>query len=153
MTAYEHTQRSVPMLFLLLAAGLVPAATLFFGRAATMPFAPRLVLGLVVIVLGLSALVFTTLTIRVDAVVLSWQFGPGIVRKSVPLRTIVEAVPTTTSFWEGWGIHFTRRGWLYNVSGRDAVLVRLADGTTFMLGTDEPELLLRAIEQGRRGAT
>jgi hypothetical protein len=67
------------------------------------------------------------------------------VRKSVPLSSVAHTERTTTTVLNGWGIHYTTRGWLYNVSGRRAVLVKLHDGSQFLLGSDEPEALERAI--------
>ena len=38
-------------------------------------------------------------------------------------------------------------GWLYNVSGFDAVAMTLRDGRTFALGTDDPHGLVDAIRR------
>jgi hypothetical protein len=38
---------------------------------------------------------------------------------------------------------------LYNVSGFDAVLLRLANGRSMMVGTDEPRRLKAAIEHAQ----
>jgi hypothetical protein len=65
----------------------------------------------------------------------------------VPLADITRVAPTRTTFLEGWGIHRTRRGWLYNLAGRDAVHIVRADGREFMLGTDEPRRLVAALER------
>jgi len=71
---------------------------------------------------------------------LRWKFGPGLIRKSVPLAEIVSAQPARTG--PSWGIHWSpRTGWLYNVSGFDAVAVTLRSGKKFALGTDEPQAL------------
>jgi hypothetical protein len=43
------------------------------------------------------------------------------------------------------GIHLSRFGWLYNVSGFDAVAIILKSGKRFALGTDEPDALLQAL--------
>ncbi len=39
-------------------------------------------------------------------------------------------------------------GWMFNVSGLDAVDIELKDGGRFRIGTDEPEELVRAISLG-----
>jgi hypothetical protein len=44
-------------------------------------------------------------------------------------------------------VHRTRRGWLYNIAGKDAVLIRKLDGKTFLLGTDEPRKLKAVLER------
>jgi len=97
-----------------------------------------------------SAFAFSSLTIAVRDGQLSWWFGPGIVKKTVPLSTITSAEPTTTSIFNGWGIHLTGRGWLYNVAGRQAVLITQQDGKRFLLGTDEPDTLAQVIRTGAR---
>ncbi len=99
-----------------------------------------------VVLLGGAAVVFRSLTITVQSGVLGWQFGPGVFGRSVPVSEIEAVEPTRTSLLSGWGIHWTRRGWLYNVSGLDAVHVRMKNGKSFLLGTDQPGRLARAIE-------
>lgn len=47
----------------------------------------------------------------------------------------------------GWGIHLTPHGWLYNVSGSDAVEIRMKTGKKYRIGTDVPEELERAISR------
>jgi hypothetical protein len=54
-------------------------------------------------------------------------------------------------WYHGWGIHLTMNGWLYNVSGFRAVAVRRSDGTSFQLGSDEPEVLLAAVMTHLKG--
>jgi hypothetical protein len=142
---YAHTQRSPLLLLVLVVAGAGTLASLAFPGARAIPFGARLTIVAAAVAMALSGMVFTTLTIRVDGERLSWQFGGGLVRKSVALAEIASAEPTRTSWVEGWGIHLTTRGWLYNVSGRDAVLVTLRDGKRFLLGTDEPAVLAAAL--------
>jgi hypothetical protein len=56
-------------------------------------------------------------------------------------------IPVTNPWYYGLGIHWTPHGILYNVSGFSAVEVRLFPGTTFRVGTDEPDQLCAAIRQ------
>jgi hypothetical protein len=70
----------------------------------------------------------------------------------VPLADLAAVEVTRTRFWDGWGVHRTRRGWLYNVSGFDAVLVRRKDGKAFLVGTDEPRKLKAALERAMTAA-
>jgi hypothetical protein len=85
------------------------------------------------------------LTIEITEWELRWRFGPGLFRKSVKLSDIASAKPVRTNFLNGWGIHLTRFGWLYNVSGLDAVAITLKNGKRFALGTDEAHSLLAAL--------
>jgi len=103
--------------------------------------------------MAISAFAFSSLTVTVRDGQLSWWFGPGIVKKTVPLSTIVSAEPTTTSILNGRGIHLTGRGWLYNVGGRQAVLVTQQDGKRFLLGTDEPDSLAHVIMTGAQNSS
>ena len=142
---YLHTQRSRPLMMVLLAAALVPFVIFLSEQGRDMPLGARITLGVSVVAIAMSALVFSSLTIRVGDGQLTWFFGPGILEKSVAVAAIADAMPTRTTLLEGWGIHLTRRGWLYNVAGRDAVLFTLRDGTRFLLGTDEPKALEEAV--------
>jgi hypothetical protein len=90
---------------------------------------------------------FSSLTVRVQDDALSLHFGLGVPRKTWPLAGVESVAVTRTRFWDGWGVHRTRRGWLYNVSGFDAVLVKLASGKSVLVGTDEPRKLKAAIER------
>ena len=76
-----------------------------------------------------------------------WRFGPGLIRKRVQLEEITAARPVKINLLESWGIHWTRYGWLYNVSGFDAVAITLRSGKRFALGTDEPQALMARLTE------
>ena len=142
MVGYEHRQHARVLRVLLLWAAV--AAVLL---AFVVPVPPA-TLFLVAAILAGCAVGFSSLTIQVTDRSLVWCFGPGLFRKAVPLAEISAAEVTRTRWLDGWGIHLTRRGWLYNVWGFDAVLVTRANGKSFLLGTDEPERLRLAILEG-----
>ncbi len=118
---------------------------IFLLTASTLVPKGRDVLFTVIGILAICGFLFSSLTIQVTDRALRWQFGPGLIRKEVPLREIERAEVTETTLLQGWGIHYTSRGWLYNVSGFQAVGVRLKSGKQFLLGTDEPKRLCAAI--------
>ncbi|KAF7600484.1 MAG: hypothetical protein CGU29_02215 [Candidatus Dactylopiibacterium carminicum] len=97
--------------------------------------------------LTLLAWQFAWLWTEVDQTRLRVIFGPGLIRKQVLLVDIVKAEVTTSRFMEGWGIHYTRRGWLYNVSGRDCVLITQRDGKSFLVGSNDAMGLWEALQQ------
>ena len=97
-------------------------------------------------ILAAAGWLFHSLTIEITGSELHWRFGPGLIRKHVPLGEITAAEPVRTNFLEGWGIHWSRFGWLYNVSGYDAVAITLRGGKRFALGTDQPHELTRALQ-------
>jgi len=96
--------------------------------------------------LVIIAVLFSSLTVEVGDGKLGFHFGPGFWRKRIALSDVAAATPTQSSWWEGWGIRFTLRGMLYNVSGTDAVEIELRSGRRFRIDTDEPEALVQAIQ-------
>lgn len=130
--SYRHTQPGTLILAVTLGMALVFA---ILAAWLLKPLWGGLLILLVV------AWLFRSLTIEITERELCWRFGPGLIRKRVPLTDIAAAAPVRTNFLEGWGIHLSRYGWLYNVSGFDAVAVTLGNGKRFCLGTDEPQVL------------
>lgn len=148
---YQHTQAGWPMRIAFLAAAvLFLALTLLPGLSRTPTPVGVLVAGAAVT--ALLGWTWGSLTVRIEGGELRVRFGFGWPRKTVPLAEIAAVEVTRTTFMEGWGVHRTRRGWLYNVSGFDAVLLRLANGRSMMVGTDEPRRLKAAIERAQARA-
>lgn len=145
---YQHTQRNRLVPIVLTVAALASLALLLRSGSEPLPLGPRLTVIAAAVALAGSGFVFSSLTVVIRDGQLSWWFGPGAIKKTVPLATIIAAEPTTTSAINGLGIHFTGRGWLYNVAGRAAVLVRQVGGKQFLIGSDEPERLAEAIRSG-----
>jgi hypothetical protein len=137
MKTYQHTQSATwTLVIMAMTAIVLTVMGLTFVR-------PLLFLVPILILLGW---LFRSLTIEITDGELRWRFGPGLIHRSVPLTQIVSARPVRTNVLEGWGIHYSRFGWLYNVSGFDAVAVTLKNGKQFALGSDEPERLVEAVE-------
>jgi hypothetical protein len=149
---YHHTQRNAAAFLLLNLAAFLPIGLFLSGALPSGDVGARITVLVAAVVMMVSAFAFSSLTIAVRDGQLSWWFGPGIVKKTVPLSTIASAEPTTTSIINGWGIHLTARGWLYNVAGRQAVLITQKDGKRFLLGTDEPDSLAQIIMAGARNS-
>ena len=97
------------------------------------------------IILLVSIVLFYKLTITIENEILCASFGIGIIRRRLQLAEIVGCEPIRIRWWYGWGIHLTPCGWLYNVSGFDAVAIILRDGKKVALGTDDPHGLVAAI--------
>ena len=149
---YRHSQRATWLPVLVIAA-LIPMAIVVLRTGGNDRTVARIAMIMTIFLLGVTTWMFSSLTITVADGALSWHFGGSLFRRRVPLAEVADAEITRSTLLEGWGIHLTTRGWLYNVSGRGAVLVRLRDGKRFMLGSDEPEALLAAIREGRRDAS
>ena len=142
MTRYEHTQIGYPLIWFPVAAAVLVA----FG--ATFESSPhREILAVVSIVFLITIPLFYKLTITADNETLHWSFGVGIIRKKVRMAEIAACEPIRICWWYGWGIHLTPNGWLYNVTGWDAVAITLQVGRKFALGTDDPRGLVDAIRR------
>ena len=137
--------------------GKVIAAGTFFGVAIAtwvlvayvsratieaVPWLPYALYG----VLALAFLLYGQLTVTVDANEIRAVFGIGLVRKVVDLAEVRGAMIGRTRLWWGWGLHWTPAGWLYNVSGRWVVRLDLRSERPVLIGTDDPQGLLDAIE-------
>jgi len=143
---YEHRQTGWPMRI-----GLLAGAALFVGMTALgdlreSPSSQVLLLLGAMLAVAIGWL-WSSLTVRITDDALRLQFGLGLPRKTVPLADLESVEVTRTRFFDGWGVRRTRRGWLYNVSGFDAVLLRRKSGKALLVGTDEPRKLKAALER------
>ncbi|MEM7206398.1 MAG: hypothetical protein AAF434_01110 [Pseudomonadota bacterium] len=93
------------------------------------------------------AWLFSSLKISIEDGYLRWRFGPGLIRGQVAVSDIRHAQRVRLRWHRGWGIRRTRTGWLYNVTGRKAVLIKLKSGKNFILGCEQPDALVRALLQ------
>jgi hypothetical protein len=141
MQIYKHTQVGM-MIILALGLGIVIIAT-FLIVMPVRPIVPELSLG----ILFLCLLLFSALTVEVTMDKLLLSFGPGLIRKSFHIEDIRNAKVVRNPWYYGWGIRSTPHGWLFNVSGLDAVELELKNSRRFRIGTDDPQELLRAIQQ------
>ena len=140
MNTYRHTQFGT--VIVVTTAAIIPLAALpaWLAGIAT---AAWLILGSMVVVLAL----FASLTIEIDAEHLRIRFGIGLIRKRFPLDQIDTCRPVKNPWIYGWGIRLTPHGWLYNVSGQEAVELKMKSGKTCRIGTDEPEVLTAALQE------
>lgn len=137
---YEHTQAGVLICVSLgiaiLGMGVICWATPE-GLAVTLA---------VLIVLVIALLLFCSLSVKVTEADVSLAFGIGVIRKRFALDEVAEAEIVRNRWYYGWGIKILRDGWLYNVSGLDAVELRFENGRRARIGTDQAVELLAAIE-------
>jgi hypothetical protein len=135
---YRHTQ------FGWVTIGSIAAGLVFVIPLVAVPGAPGGV-ALLAAILVLAGLAFSTLTVEVDASEIRVRFTGGLLRKRVALDELRDRRVVRNPWFYGWGIHKIPGGWIWNVSGLDAVELLLADGRVLRIGTDEPEALSRAI--------
>jgi hypothetical protein len=141
---YKHTQIGYLIIGGLFGIAIFLAIT---GIAAPAGRDGLLISAIIEAILLICAIMFSKLTIKIDGESLEASFATGLIRKKVPLAEIAGFEPVRISWWHGWGIHLTPHGWLYNVSGLDAVAIRLRSGQKFALGTDDADGLIAAIRR------
>jgi hypothetical protein len=99
------------------------------------------------LILLVCLVLFYKLKITIEDETLCASLGAGIIRKKVRLAEIVGCEAIRIRWWYGWGIHLTPYGWLYNVSGFNAVAITMRDGRKIAFGTDDPHRLIDAIRR------
>jgi hypothetical protein len=139
--SYQHTQVGYVTIISIGAAAVACVA----GAALASWDPVMLGAGALVAVIGV---LFSTLTVEVGDGALRFRFGPGPVGRRWHLSDIRHVDVVRNRWYWGWGIRLTPTGWLYNVSGLDAVQITLRSGRRYRIGTDEPEALRAAIIQG-----
>jgi hypothetical protein len=139
---YKHTQIGHLIIFVLLTlsilfCGILTQADFDFGILVLMAF-----------ILLLTAS-FASLTVEIDDTYLRIAFGYGVFRKRFKLSEIVSAKVVKNHWLVGWGIRLWLwpRTWIFNVSGFDAVEIKMQNGKLYRIGTDEPKKLEQAIAQ------
>jgi hypothetical protein len=142
VTVYRHTQFGTVTVISVVAA--IALVVVIAGRTGWHPIPV-----VVSIALGVSLLLFYCLTIDIDRERVRCAFGPGLISKQVPLVEIAAARAVRNKWYWGWGIRLTPSGWMFNVSGLDAVELELVGGGRFRVGTDEPDAVVRAIVQAK----
>ena len=149
MHDYENTQ---PGTFIRVMTG---SWVFFFGLLAVVMLAlgqKEAAIGLGVItvmlavILGIVYALFHSLTVRVSRSDIALSFGVGLIRKQFPIGDISSASIVQNRWYNGFGIRKIRGGWLYNVSGFDAIEIQLKNERKYRIGTNQPKELLAAVE-------
>ena len=139
MKVYEHHQWALFPVVVVVA--VIVAAVAYAGPGAA-PIQALFFVLLIVLVLA----AFARLTTRVDDSGVRWAYTLGIPCGSLLFNEIERVEPVRTNIFEGWGIHWTPwHGWLWNVSGFDAVQFFLRDGRRLAVGTDDSAAFIEAI--------
>ena len=149
MHEYEHTQAGT-LMRLVFGGGLVISGGAAVWAAINDPSSALVPIGIVVVFVT-CVFLFHALTVSVSCDTIVLRFGIGLIRKRFAVADIQKAVLVRNHWYYGWGIKLTPHGWLYNVSGFDAVEIQLSSGRKYRIGTDEPDELCSAIEMVIRG--
>lgn len=144
MERYRHTQYGYVFVGVVAVCIVMAASgTLFVGEA-------RAGASAALAILVACLVLFPSLTTSVDSEQIHCFFGPGLIRRRI-LLTDVESASVVRNPWVyGWGLRLIPGGWLWNVSGLDAVELKLRSGRVFRIGTDQSHELHRAISDALR---
>lgn len=134
---YRHTQRGILIAVVCLAFALLKAPIVW--RSGKWSAA------IILITLIAVALVFSSLTVEVNGKELRWYFGPGFWTYRLLLDEFEAVAAVRNHWWNGFGIRMRPGFRLYNVSGLDAVELRLKSGGVRRIGTDDPRGLAAAL--------
>ncbi|MDJ1184334.1 hypothetical protein [Roseofilum casamattae] len=136
---YKHVQLGTTTLAVIIPIILIIFLSLF---RLSLPVAAA-----ISILIAIIAVIFATLTVTVTETQVQCQFSFGLIRKAFPISEISRVAIAKNPWYYGWGIRLTPKGWMFNVSGLDAVELELNSGSYFRIGTDEPEALHAAISR------
>ena len=145
---YSHTQKAPLCLILYGAAIVALMVAIMSGEWQGM-----VVVGVVVSILIVLAAAFHHLTVEDEGDLLAIRFGPvPLFQKRLRYADIREVEVGRTLVLDGWGIHYSLRGgWVWNLWGRDCVVLHLKGKGILRIGTDDAEELA-AYLRGRIGA-
>lgn len=137
--SYRHIQRA-PLCLLLYALGFLFLAIGWLVRSETPLQWIFIVVGPVILVLAGS---FHHLTVEDEGDDLSVSFGPiRLFGRRVPYTEIVSVEIGRTTLLEGWGIHMSLRGgWVWNLWGRDCIVLTL-EKDILRIGTNDAQQLM-----------
>jgi hypothetical protein len=136
---YRHTQIGYVMIAALLAGAIAPLAAV-----TVQPL--RVAMACLTGLLLLCLVLFPTLTTRVTQDSLYCHFGFGLIHRTIRLSDLTAVSVVRNRWLSGWGLRLTPSGWLWNVSGFDAVELLFRDGRRFRIGTDQPQALCAALQ-------
>jgi len=134
---YEHTQPGTLVRVATAPIALV-ALAMFLQGAGVIAVIPLVFFAIVLALFG-------SLTVTINHERVRLAYGVGLVHKSFGLCSIESAERVRNPWYYFWGIRWYGSGILYNVSGLDAVRIRLEGDREARIGTDEPEALEAAI--------
>jgi hypothetical protein len=129
---YQHTQRGTLMLVVFTMFAILSAF-----MAYSLPSPSRWIFLAAAVGLLVLAWLFSSLTVSVSDNEVEWRFGPGLFSFRMARADIAGVSIVRNSLLNGFGIRMRPGFRLYNVSGFDAVELRLKSGDVRRIGTDD----------------
>ena len=150
MSYFHEEQRFSPWLIrTLLLIAVLPVAFVFFVRGVVLSV---MIVPLILLAVGVL-LAFARLVVDVDREAITVAFHFLWPKRRIRISDVRKAEATKYSpllDYGGYGVRLGFRGWAFNVSGNEGVLVETNDGSRLMIGSQRPKELEAAIERAKR---
>jgi hypothetical protein len=150
---YHHSQTASPLMILLFL--FCCAGMLFMYIGIQSGFIPSesesertagmIGSGVGLLVMLLLALSMYGLTVEEELESIRLRYGIGLISKRIPFSRIKSCEVVRNPWYYGWGIRKIPKGWMWNISGLDAVELIYQNDKRFRIGTDEAEMLSQVI--------
>ncbi|PWN05081.1 hypothetical protein [Rhodohalobacter mucosus] len=141
---YRHTQTGYFILSLMIPAIIFLIAVYLNGVFGE---AEKVIIQLTIVLMSVATIIFSSLTVKVNEDEIVWYFGPGLWKYRIKLSEVKNVSKGHSHPLEGIGIRWNPwKGMLYNVSGLQNVEILRKDGKTTRIGTDEPDKLVKTIQ-------
>jgi len=144
-TIYKKTQYGILTYFLLFVMLLLTIAYWYQLGNNPIPLIPYL--GIMVF-FTLLILLFYKLTIQIDEEKITAIFGIGLLKKSMLLNEIDTIENFKIPWYAGIGIRLTTKGWLWNVSTGNAILIQnKTRSKTFLVGSKDVDTIIKILKK------
>lgn len=142
-TIYKKTQFGI-LGIIMFVSMLIMSIVYFYGSSSNF-LVPYLILMFVFVV---TILLFYKLTISIDEEKITAIFGIGFLKKTILLNEIDSIENYEIPWYAGIGVRLTPKGWLWNVSTGNAVLIQNKTKTiTFLVGSNEVDEVINILKQ------
>jgi hypothetical protein len=114
---------------------------------------PALLLGALIVIAVSALIALARLVVDVDRDAITVAFHFLWPTRRIPISTVRRAQATKYRAlldYGGYGVRFGLRGWAFNVSGDEGVVVETNDGSSLLIGSQRPEELESAIARAVR---
>lgn len=149
MKPYFHSQKGKTPLMILSVPFVVMALLVSRGISQGRGFQGvwQLAAGSILVLAGM--MIMSSMKTTVDSERLSIKLGPGIIKKTILLKDI-SGISHTDIPWYSSGIKKISGGWLFSVDRSPAIELKLSSGKRFIIGTDDPQGLERALTEQKK---
>ena len=138
MQSYRHKQTGTALLIIMLfSACILIVATYDMVQIMNISLA----------ILAVVSILFSSLTVYVNDEEISWHFGMKFWHRSIKLSQIASAKIITTKWYYGLGIRLTPAGWLYTVTGNQAIELTKTSGEKVTIGTNDGYRLIAQLKK------